>query len=138
VLIREDDRAASMRSTVYLVLVGQVRIYREQPQSESGDKTFSFEVLVGPPDLFGINSLATARPNTATCVTLTDRTLAHLNRPALIELHRDHSALAARLELLLARQLVRDLRRLTQNLFSTFEGEKTDESNPHTAGLRRD
>jgi CRP-like cAMP-binding protein len=137
VLIREVDRSASMRSAVYLVLDGQVGFYREEPPSETGDTSFAFEAVVGPPDLFDIISLATDRPHTATCLTLTDCPLAHLARPAFDELHRDHSALAVRFEFLLARQLVRDLRRLTNSLVSTFEGVETRESDPLAASLGR-
>lgn len=137
VLIREGDRSGSIRSALYLVLEGEVRIYRNEPTSETGEKTFAFEAFARPPSLFGIISLSTERPHTATCVTNTVCTLAHLDRPAFDALHRDHSALAARFELLMARQLVRDLRRLTNSLVSKFEGAKAERSDPFAASLGR-
>ena len=126
VLIREGERAASMKSALFVLLDGQVQISRARPDVEPDASVFAFSAIIEPPELFGIVALATDMPSTATCTAFTDCRLARLNRPAFVQLHHEHGTLAARFELLLARQLVRDLRRLTTSLLSTFEHVQDD------------
>ncbi len=92
--------------------------------------------MIGPPDLVGIISLATDQPHTDTCVARTECTLAHLKRPAFVEPHRDHAAIAARFGLFLAHQLARDPRRLTDRLSATTQGVEGD-SGPLVESLGR-
>ena len=117
VFIQEGTRAVSNRSAVYLLLEGEVHVSRRRPRADA----YTFETILHPPELFGIISLATDLPHSATCRARTDCLVAHLDRPAFVELHHEHSALGARFEHMLARQLVRDLRRLTRDLLDAFE-----------------
>jgi CRP-like cAMP-binding protein len=119
VFVKQGGHAKSMRSAVYLLLEGEVYIARD---SEGTDGR-TFETTIEPPQLFGIISLATGQPHSATCTAQTDCVVAHLDRPAFLELRRTHTALSARFEHLLARQLVRDMRRLTDDLLGALSAD---------------
>lgn len=112
VFLREGDRAASSRDAICVVVDGRVSVTRK-------DAPLRSELVPG--ELFGVVALCTDMPRSATCKAETDVTVAHLDKPAFTFLRSEHSTLAARFELLLARQLVRDLRRLTRGLYSAVE-----------------
>lgn len=112
VFVREGDLARSSRDAICVVLEGEVAVTRAGGAVRA--------VLVRG-DLFGIVSMCTEHPRSATCTAATDVTVAHLDKPAITYLRSEHTALAARFELLLARQLVRDLRALTRVLCDAVE-----------------
>jgi CRP-like cAMP-binding protein len=117
VFVKQGGHAKSMRSAVYLLLEGEVHIARDP----SGTDRSTFETTIEPPQLFGIISLATGQPHSATCTAQTNCVVAHLDRPAFLELRSNQTALSARFEHLLARQLVHDMRRLTDGLLGALK-----------------
>ncbi|MCB9521239.1 MAG: cyclic nucleotide-binding domain-containing protein [Myxococcales bacterium] len=115
IFIREGELARASTSAVYLVLEGEVIVTRSHK-----DGSLATTAFVRPGELFGIIGLATDMPRAATCMALGDVNVASLARPTFQHLRSQHTRLAARFELMLARQVVRDLRGLTGGIVDAF------------------
>jgi CRP-like cAMP-binding protein len=112
VFFRQGELATASSCSLYLVVDGEVAVERE---GGDGGGVGSPRRL-GPGELFGVLGLATPIARTATCRAATHAVVGRLSRPAFDSLREYDTRLAARFELLLARQVVRDLRRLTVGL----------------------
>lgn len=111
VLVREGARAAGPGAEVFLILRGAVNVTKKPVAGG-----VPVAVTLGPGDLFGVVALARDVRRSASCTAATDGLLATLTRGALAELRSDDPALAARLQLLAARQLAADTRALRASL----------------------
>lgn len=117
VFMREGDQSSLTRNALYLIIEGTVGVTCRRPDNRG----FAVNATMGPGEIFGIVGLVTDLPRSATCTAKSDVVVAHLERPAFMHLHKQRSPLAARFELMLARQLVRNLRRLTSSLVHALE-----------------
>lgn len=106
-LLKQGDQANSGSSAVYVLLQGQVEVTCSSP---SGEQTVQKVVTEGA--LLGLVALFDDGPRSATCRTLGPSKTARLDRRTLQLLLRTHRGVHARFQLLLARQLASDIRRL--------------------------
>jgi cAMP-dependent protein kinase regulator len=107
-LIREGEKG----QTFYILMEGEVQVSRLRP---SGHGIEALETL-GPGDVFGLMTLIDFQPRASSCRTLTPVTVASLPFSAFFLLNTSHQALAEHFQYILARQLVRDLRRVNEGL----------------------
>lgn len=115
VVIRKGERVDPVRSAMFVVVQGAVRVTVERPEGGFGvDRT------LGPGDVFGTIALVSDTERTATCTTTTKTTLARLDRPSFRELNTRSIGVYARFQHLVARSLARDLRALSGQLAKEF------------------
>ncbi len=107
ILLRQGDQADSGSSAVYLLIEGQAEVTCSSP---SGERTVQKVVTEGA--LLGLVALFDDGPRSATCATLAPSKTARIDRRTLKLLLRTHRGVHARFQLLLARQLASDIRRL--------------------------
>ena len=117
VFMREGDKSGLTRNALYLILEGSVGVTCERPDGDG----FAVNATMRPGEIFGIVGLVSDWPRSATCKAQGDVTVAYLDRAAFQHMQRQRSPLAARFQLMLARQLVANLRRLTSNLAHALE-----------------
>lgn len=103
---------------LYVLMDGQVKVTHTH---RSGRGVDELGVLTTG-DIFGLQSLIDNRPRYSTCRTLTPVVAASLPKPAFDLLYNQHTDLAEHFQYLVARQLVRDLRRLDRGIVASVHG----------------
>jgi CRP-like cAMP-binding protein len=104
---REGERADGVTAAMYFVLEGSVGVSAKAPAGG-----FGVQATLGPGDVFGTVALVADVPRTATCQAVTQVKAAKLDRRTFEELFRRNVGLHARFQLVIARTLASDLRRL--------------------------
>lgn len=115
VFVREGARSSSLMAPMYVVLEGEVLV-------TTGDSTELGRL--GPGDLFGHMALFDQAPRSAQCSAVGPVRTAELSRATFDELQRSRASAAARFKHLVARQLARDLRRLTDLVKQAAQGDE--------------
>jgi CRP-like cAMP-binding protein len=105
-------------NVLYILMEGEVRVTHKHASGRGVDE---LGVLV-PGDVFGLQSLIDGRPRYSTCRTMTPAVAASLPGPAFELLYNQHTELAEHFQYLVARQLVRDLRRLDRGIVKAVHG----------------
>ncbi len=111
VFCREGETADANSARMYVIIYGNVRVQRES----RGDGP-PVDVEIGPGDVFGVVSLLTDHARTATCTASGTTRCASIDRAAFEAMYESDSVLAVKFRHMVARQLVRDLRRLNKSL----------------------
>lgn len=114
VLLKEGKKG----HVLYILMDGQIKMTHTH---KSGRGVDDLGVLTAG-DVFGLQSLIDGRPRYSTCRTLTAVAVASLPKPAFDLLYHQHSELAEHFQFLVARQLVRDLRRLDRGIVASVHG----------------
>ena len=114
VLLREGAKG----HILYILMEGEVRVTHEHLSGRGLDE---LGVLTAG-DVFGLQSLIDDRPRYSTCRALTPVVVASLPKPAFHLLYNQHTELAEHFQYLVARQLVRDLRRLDRGIVASVHG----------------
>ena len=115
VFVREGDRADGVTAAMFFVLEGSVAVAAKAPAGG-----FGVHLTLGPGEVFGTVALVADVLRTATCRATTQATVARLDRRAFDELFRRNVGLHARFQLVIAKSLATDLRRLRALLVSSF------------------
>jgi CRP-like cAMP-binding protein len=100
---------------MYFLIEGSVGVSAKAP--EGG---FGVQRTIGAGEIFGTVALVADVPRTATCRALSPVKVAKLDRRTFEELFRRNVGLHARFQLLIARNLATDLRRLRAALVASF------------------
>ncbi len=121
--LTEGDEAGGLGASMFIVLQGEVQV------TSGGDVELG---TFGSGDVFGIMALLARSPyRSATCRARGDVRVAELSRVAYDQLVRSQAGVAVKFKLLVARQLARDLRRLTDLIREAHDG---DDGPPRRAG----
>jgi CRP/FNR family transcriptional regulator, cyclic AMP receptor protein len=115
VFLREGARTGSVQAPMYIVLEGQVLV-------TTGEQTELSRL--GPGDLFGHMALFDQAPRSAACSAVGAVRTAELSRATFDELQRSSAPAAALFKHLVARQLARDLRRLSDLVAMAADGDE--------------
>lgn len=126
VFFREGEKG----DTLYILMEGEVQMFRRHRAGRGIDELGT----LGPGDLFGLQSLVDNQSRYATCRSTTPVTVASLPRTAFTLLYNTHFALAEHFQFIVARQLVRELRRLDQGLSASI---RTGDAAPLLQAARR-
>lgn len=118
VLLKEGKKGHEF----YILMDGQVRVSHTHKSGRGFD---DLGVLTSG-DLFGLQSLIDDRRRYSTCRTLTPVVVASLPKPAFELLYNQHTELAEHFQYLVARQLVRDLRRLDLGIVASVHAGEVD------------
>ena len=113
--LREGDRADGVTAAMYFVIEGSVAVAAKAPAGG-----FGVQATLGAGEVFGAVALVADLPRTATCRAVTPITVARLDRRTFDELFRKNVGLHARFQLVIARSLAGDLRRLRALLVRSF------------------
>ena len=105
-LLKEGQKGTDM----YILMEGEIRISRKR---ESGRGIDDLGTLL-PGDVVGLHSLIDNHPRYSTCRTITPVTTASLPKNAFSMLYNSHLSLTEHFHYIVARQLVRELRRLDE------------------------
>lgn len=113
-LVREGDPAAAGPSepALFIVVEGVVEVFR----GSADQRAFTIELEAG--SLIGVLALFADGVRSATCVALTDVTLATLTRPQFESLLAARTVVGLKFQKWVARQLVTDARRLDDSLLA--------------------
>ena len=98
--------------TLYILMEGEVRMSRKHRAGRGIDELGALK----PGDLFGLQALVDHQGRYANCVAVTPVAVASLPRTAFNLLYNSHFSLAEHFQFIVARQLVRELRRLDQGI----------------------
>ncbi len=118
VLLKEGKKGHEF----YILMDGQVRVSHTHKSGRGFD---DLGVLTAG-DVFGLQSLIDDRRRYSTCRTLTPVVVASLPKPAFELLYNQHTELAEHFQYLVARQLVRDLRRLDRGIVASVHAGEVD------------
>ncbi len=111
----EGDSAQSLSASMFIVLDGAVQVL------SGGDVELR---RLGPGNVFGTMALLDReRDRSATCRAAGPTRVAELPRVAYDQLVRSQAGVAAKFKMLVARQLARDLRHLTELVQRAHEGD---------------
>jgi CRP-like cAMP-binding protein len=113
--LREGDRADGVTAAMCFVLDGSVAVAAKAPAGG-----FGIQITLGKGEVFGTVALVADVPRSATCRAVTQATVAKLDRRTFDELFRKNVGLHARFQLVIARSLAGDLRRLRALLVSSL------------------
>ncbi len=131
VFIREGERGEA----VYLIIEGTVLVTQLNRHSRKLEHVHT----MGRTEMFGLIALIDRGTRTATCTAAGDVTTASLPVSAFDLLYRSNSAIAHNFQLLVARQLSRDMRAFNDALLDLLFGRKAKVPNllttaPHEYG----
>lgn len=104
VLLKEGQKG----SNLYILMEGEVQISRKRASGRGIDDLGTIK----PGEVFGLHSLIDNHPRYSTCRTITSVTTASLPKTAFALLYNSHLSLAEHFHYIVAKQLVRELRRL--------------------------
>jgi CRP-like cAMP-binding protein len=118
VFLREGERG----DAVYLILEGKVLVTQLNRHSRKLEHVHT----MGPGEMFGLIALIDRGTRTATCTAAGEVTTASLPVSAFDLLYRSNSAIAHHFQMLVARQLSRDMRAFNDALLDLLFGRKTE------------
>jgi CRP-like cAMP-binding protein len=111
VFVHEGDRASAVTAEMHVLLEGSIEVAAARPTGG-----YAVHRTLGPGEIFGHVALVADVVRTATCRSATPVVTARMDRRVFEELYRHGEGLAARFQLVLARQLASDVRALHELL----------------------
>lgn len=116
VLLKEGQKGANL----YVLMEGEVQVSRVRESGRGVDDLGTLK----PGEVFGLQSLIDNHPRYSTCRTASTVTTASLPKTAFTLLYNSHLSLAEHFHYIVAKQLVRELRRLDEAVVrSIYQGE---------------
>ena len=103
---------------LYVILDGEVQLLHKHSAGQGFD---DLGVLTSG-DLFGLQSLVYDQPRYSECRAITPVSVASLPKPVFDTLYNLHFSLAERFQYIIARQMVRELRRLDEAVAAAMQG----------------
>lgn len=112
VFLKEGQKGHSL----YILMEGEVHVSRKHKAGRGLDDLG----VLKPGEVFGLQSLIDNHPRYSTCRAVTPVTTASLPKTAFNLLYNSHLSLAEHFQYIVARQLVRELRRLDEAVVNSM------------------